>query len=226
MNLKAFAVAFALTVLVVSSAFGQITKSGNAYLFRMKFVKGQTMNYAMNVTSTIPGASKPQTMSMPMSMTVTDVTNGIATIKYKMTSPMGGSKPQEITVKMDNTGKLVSGSAPSMNGISATLPKNPVAVGGSWKNTTSVPSGAAGNMNVTNTYKFLGFKTVNGKQVANISVSMSGKSSAISVSGGGTMLLSVADGSMVNTAMNVDTSVSMQGGTPMKMAMKVNMVRK
>lgn len=221
-SLLAAGLALALSV----PGSSQITKSGNGYLFRMKFVKGQSINYNMAVASTIAGMAKPQTINMPMSMVVMDVNGSVATVKYKMQSPVGGAKPQDFTVKMDNTGKLVSGNSPAMNGISATLPIQAVPVGGTWKNTTGVPAGPGGNMDVTNVYKFLGFKTVNGKQAANVALTMSGKSAGMSIKGGGTMLILSSDGSIYSTALTIDTSLSGQGAKPMSMSMKVNLVRK
>lgn len=228
MSLKSSVVVLIAGVAMVSAlpAASQISKSGSGYLFRMKFVKGQTINYSMSVSSTVPGMAKPQVVNMPMSMTVTEVNGNVATVRYKMQSPVGMAKAQDFTVKMDNTGKLVSGNSPTMNGISATLPIKPVPVGGTWTNTTAVPAGPGGNMDVTNNYKFLGFKTVGGKQAANIQVTMSGKAPSMTIKGSGTMLLLATDGSIFATNLNMNTSLSMKGQKPMSMDMKVALNRK
>jgi len=203
----------------------QVSRSGGGYLFRMKFTKGQKMTYMMSMNTSASGMAQPMKTSVPMTMTVMSVQGNVATMKMTMGAVMG-QKPRDITVKMDNTGKLVSGNMQGLNGVSATYPKNPVAVGGSWKNTTAFPLGPGGNLDSTTNYKFKSIKNVGGRQVAELYVTMTGKSQQFKMSGSGTMLILMADGSLWNTQITTDMDMAVEGKGNMKMKMGLSLVRK
>lgn len=204
----------------------QITKQGNGYLMRMKFVKGANMSYSMVVKG--GSAGQQFNMTSPMKMTVASTKGTTGVLNYAV-GPMkmlmngkplniGGGQVTKATVTLDNRGKVVSGAAGSNPGGTITLPAGPIAVGGTWTGSTSVAAGAA-PMTVNATYKLLGIQNVGGKSAAKISISMKG-TGATNVSGTGIMFLSVADGSLIRNENNMTVS-SPQMPKPMAMTMVI-----
>lgn len=207
------AVALTATAILAGSvrSEAQVSPSGGGYLMRMKFVKGASASYTMATTMTMPGAKQPQTMTMPLSMRVVDVKNGIGTVAYKVGPMPGQQKATEATVKMDSRGNTVGEKNPIISGVSGMeLPQKPVKVGETWKVNGTVPS-MIGQMNTQSTYKFRGLKNVSGKQVALIDVTVSGSSGKIRFSGGGQMQLMASDGSLF--AVNMTQKVATEQGS-------------
>src|SRR5688572_7694840 len=107
-----------LALIVAANGAAQITKSGNGYLFRMKYAKGQTAKYAMDVKASIknPQTGKTQTMdmSMPMVSKVTAVSGGTGTIQATVGPVkalvdgkpfnLPNNQPKTQTTKMDARG--------------------------------------------------------------------------------------------------------------------------
>lgn len=185
----------------------QITKSGGGYLFRVKYLKGQQVDYTFQVTSTPIGGAGGLTVSMPIAGVVTDVTRGISTLQV-VTGPMtmGGKKisqpSQQMIVKFDSRGRMVSGTIPGGQNLTITLPERPMRIGASssfsqMMNLNSMP------MKEVGVYRFVGFKTVRGRQVARLNFTLSGKgvglkvqnsSGTFTTSGSGMVDIAVADG--------------------------------
>jgi hypothetical protein len=182
----------------------QVTKQGNAYLFKMKFAKGQSINYKVKAETTGTMAS---VVGMDMGMLVKDVQNGVASVEVSMgqmtmngkAMGQGGGQGMKQLVKMDANGKAVGG---NFSGMSGNLPTKPVKIGDTWSASAPMAGpGMNGNMNAT--YKFTGFKPIGGKNCAVISVTMTGVTS-----GSGTIFINSADGSMVSTTIKTSTKIT------------------
>ncbi len=224
--MKSFAPCLALGLLAIPLLSpAQVTKQGNGYLFRMKFTKGQVMNYKLTSQST--GATpNPINVGMAMSMNVKKVSNGKATVDVKMGSmtmngqPMNSGAPMVQTMTMDTMGAASGGNIAGSFG--GNYPAKAIPVGGTWSAKVPVQAPGAMGGNMAATYKFLGFQNVGGKQVAKVGMTMTGVSS-----GSGTMLISAVDGSLIST--NVTTTTKMgnpQTGKPivLKSTIKVSRV--
>lgn len=217
------------TAILGSAAEAQVTQRGNGYLFRQKFTPGQTLRYTfrVNTIGAMPGSNKPMTLVMPMAMKVVSVRAGIATMSITRGAMsmngqrMGANTSPPVTIKMNNQGKVVQGPAGS-SGSLAVLPANPVPVGGTWTSTVPIPQMGQAKA----TYKFLGISNVGGRPVARIGMSMSSLG-ATRMSGTGTTLISVADGSAVSANMNMNLTMpaARQGTKPQTMKMRINISR-
>ncbi|MBV6456984.1 MAG: hypothetical protein HONBIEJF_00089 [Fimbriimonadaceae bacterium] len=204
-------------------ASAQVTKEGAGYRFKAKYAKGQVLKYDMTIKSS--GKDVPAnagTMSMPFSLTVKDFKNGIATIRYQ--GEMMGQKVDQ-TIKMDQYGKVVGGQA--MSSINATFPNRALKVGESWKMDIPMNSPMAAGMKLNGTYKFVGLKSVGGKQVAHIGVNLAGAGGpgGMKITGKGAIYVLVADGHM--SSATVDQNMVMSSGQkPMTLKMNVSIKRK
>lgn len=191
--------------LLLGAALGQaqIAKQGSAYLFRMKFTKGAKYAYKMNVDMTMPkGMGGPAdgkaNMLMTMNIHVKDVKKDVATVAYSA-SPMKMNgkemgKATQMEVKQNTRGKFVQGDAAAMNAGSINLPEKPIKLGDSWTAETKMGTGA-GAMTVNAKYTFKSIKTVNGKQIAVLGVTMA-SSTPVKLNGGGTVELYMSDGAL------------------------------
>ena len=203
----------------------QIAASPSGYTMKMKWVKGAKMDYtmAMNMTG-VPNA--PAMKPIPFSMKVKDVQKGIATIEFT-----GANMPSGTTVKMDSSGKIVGGNKAAMGmsgGLTgASLPSKPVKVGETWKHTETTDT-PMGKMKMSSTYKMLGVKTIAGKQVAEISMTISGGGQSMKIDGTGTMRLLMADSSLYSANLNQNMTMTREGvkGAPQKMKMTIAISRK
>lgn len=214
---------------LVASSEAQVAKSGNGYLLRYKFVKGQTYKYNMKADVTVSGLpaqagqpSKPMTqnVTMTISMTVAEVKNSIATLKIKVTQ---GSKVEERTAKVNNRGKLVEGGQGLESAGLFELPEKAVAAGATWVgNANAAVPGSSSAMSAKTTYKFEGIKVVNGKSLAEIS-SVSNVTGVGTMKVIGTSRLNVSDGVLFsqNSNLNGDVPNPMAStGKPMKISGK------
>ncbi|MEZ0324316.1 MAG: hypothetical protein ACAH95_00275 [Fimbriimonas sp.] len=197
-----------LALAVVSaSAHGQVTKSGDGYLLRVKYVKGQTLKYS-SVNSIIgaQGGGQPMKITMPMIMKITDVTKGYAKASITTGPAMLGknpmSKAQTVFIELSPTNAAKSKGAPGIAG--AQFPLKPVKVGQTWSMAAPIAdtSGMTGG-DIKAMYKFGGLKTVNGKSMAVVSYSLSG-----GVTGGGTLLLLAADGTLYSNVAKITLNAS------------------
>ncbi|HVT13477.1 MAG TPA: hypothetical protein VHE55_14530 [Fimbriimonadaceae bacterium] len=214
-----------LLLLVVGSASAQIKKQGNGYLLRTKYTKGEVITYVTDTKTNAQG--RDMLISMTMTQKVLSVSRtGAATVSMTMGKvllngkPMGQQVPekmQKVTFETDSQGHVKGGGQQNTNVI---MPDKPIPVGGTWSATTNAPIGTGQSMQVTVTYKLLGFEKKGKYQTAKISVKMSG-SGQMAISGTGTMWLNMADGSMVEYV----NKASMTFGS-MQMPMDMTVIRK
>lgn len=218
------------TSFVVAPNIGntQVSKQGEKYLLRISWAKGKTYRWKISTATTMPGQA-PMNMNTGYAAQVKDVKNGIATIVFtsdKMPGQTTAPKPAE--VKMDNRGKVVSGSVPGMDSLSVAMPAGPVAVGQKWSETRNLSggmTGGAGSMKVTTNYTFKGVKSVGGRQVAVIDTSTSiGGNPQMSGTGTGTMTLDLADGMLRNFSMSQTMKIK-NGQNTMTLPVKVTVAR-
>lgn len=198
--------ALVLCALALSAgATAQVSKQGSAYLFRVKYSKGQKLSYNLAATITMPPglAAGPQKLTAPIIMVVKEVKAGVATIDYQA-GPflMNGRKTtekQSAILKQDTRGRIVSGDATYTNVSSMALPEKPIKVGESWKAQTTTSAGGGQPVKMNATYTFRGIKTVKGKSVAVVGVVMK-SAEGIAMAGSGDLTLLVSDGSVVTSS--------------------------
>jgi hypothetical protein len=214
-------------------ADAQVTKSGNGHLLRVRYTKGQAMDYTVTTSVTVPGAQGQQParsrITAPLSMRVQDVARGIATVKIESGPAMVDGKPQgqktETTVRLDNRNQpqgQAGGGVESM--AAAILPANAVTVGQRWTSTATV-NVMNQPMNLSVTYTFRGVRRVGGRDVAEIQAQYTGKGFA-TFTGSGTTLLRVADGTLQSSVVSLRANISAGQNTATNVTMEMNVVRK
>lgn len=201
----------ACVALVPAFASAQIKKQANgAYLMRIKYTKGEVIKQAIDtvVTGLPPGspgadANGRQHLQVMTNTKIVSVSNGNATMLVSVQQiVLNGhatkqtSAPRSIT--MDTRGQPVGGST-TQNGATK-LPENAVKVGQTWSGPLPVGNGMSGGG--TATYKFLGIKNVDGKQVAVLSLKISTPQIK---SGGGTLYLFASNGETYKTNLSLST---------------------
>jgi hypothetical protein len=208
-----------------SLASAQITKSPQGYLFRMKHQAGAIFKYA--VVSTLSGATetgKPMKFNLPMTWKVLGVKNGVATIDTTVGPvSMGGSpmmQPTKTRIQMDARGRMV-GQAGVGQQVTPSLPEKPIKVGQSWSASAPIELPMQGDKKVNATYTFKGFKTVNGKQMAELSIKTAGQAT-----GSGTMLLQASDGSVFRSTLRLNLAVTNPNGGASKYKVTAEISRK
>lgn len=205
-------------------ARAQVTSQGGGYLFRLKFTKGQTIKYEMSTSMQAPGGKGgPMNFAVPVTMKITEVKNGVATVATTTTMPaMGGkskSQPMTDTIKIDNRGRPQGDKSGAMQGMQMALPAGPVKIGGSW--TDTIKGGAMPGMSMKGTYKLV---SVQGG-VATISMTVGGDGQGMKISGTGTMKVSVADGWTQSAKLNMRMNMG-SGKDAQSMAVNLTMTRK
>ncbi len=201
-----------------TAALPQISKSGNGYLFRMKFTKGVISKYQMTATTSLPtGGSMP--FSTPFSQKVLSVANGVATVEFTVGPPVvngqAQGKPTIQTLKLDSKGKIVGGSA-SQQVSNITFPDKPVGIGGTWSGEMAGPGQMGAGGKLTATYKLVAVKKVGNLDVAVVSSTVKGGGSGMTITGSGESMLRLSDGSLQSS--NIKMTVTMpgqNGGKPM-----------
>jgi hypothetical protein len=223
-----------MALAVLGSAFvprasqAQITKTGNAYLFRMKYTKGAKYKFVLN--SSVPVAKKPKAtnLSVPYSMTVSNVTGNVGTLNMQVGPSRIGGKVvgpvQNVVVKLDTRGRIIGNNTNPSNISGIVFPDKPVKIGDTFPVNGNAATGAAG-MTISGNYKFIGIKTVGGRQVAELAITLSGSGTASS-QGSGTSFLDVADGQIVTATINQTITVQPQGGKAISMKNSVVISRK
>lgn len=217
-------VGLASAVIVTPSvSAAQVSKQGSKYLFRIKWSPGKSYSYKM--TTSVTGGQS-MNLAGALKLKVLSVASGVANIESTM-SGMGSQQPMTQKIKMDSRGKVVGQTSAQSMGTNMEFPKDPVAVGGTWNSTISM--GGTGNLNSKNTLK--GFKTINGKQYAHVvtSVTTSGSTGGMKMTGSGDSLVDMADGMSLRATFKMDMTVPMtrsDGGAAssqaIKMAVSVN----
>lgn len=212
--------AFVLLLIAGGSANAQITKSGAGYLLRVKYTKGQVLKFS--TLSTMSGAqgpkSAPVSVSLPISLSVTDVKNGLATTKL-VVGPMrmGASEiqPAESTTMTINTRNQPS-SDDARSLLGGELPQAAVKIGQTWSTSAAIPDMTGASRAMKATYRFNGLKTVNGKSMAMITYALSG-----ATTGSGTLLLLASDGTLYSN----DAKLSVPNGPSSKVLVTSKMKR-
>lgn len=210
-----------------NSARAQITKSGAGYLFRVKYAKGQKLNYDMTVTILIPKGMGPQgggtrTVTGPLRMIVTDVKGTTASIHIDLGPMIVSGKPaspaQKVDLQVDSHGNLTSAKPTGLENLFMPLPEKPMKVG---ESTTSAKTVAARgkSIKIATVTKFTGVQAVAGRQAAVFISTISAAGAPGSASG--TRAFAVSDGTVVSST--IVSSTPVPGGS---VRQQVALVRK
>jgi hypothetical protein len=211
--------AFGVGVLVLASADAQVTQSGNGYLLRTKYTKGQTLKYTTTSSVQMPPQgnqpAQPLRLEMPIVLRVTEVNAKESKIEATLgPATMGGSQVQPATkmdMALDNRNRA---SASGARTLVAELPDKPVRVGETWTTNAPIPDmvggGASGTVNAT--YKFNGLKTINNRRVAEITYTLSG-----GAKGNGTIHVLASDGTLWSNTASIQ--LAQGGGPPLNIVM-------
>ena len=209
-------------------AGAQVTKQGDAYLFRLKYTKGQKLNYDVVSTVQMPGGQGAMAVTIPMAMLVKDVTGKISTVQIEVGPMMMNGKPgpqpkRTMDVKLDDRGKTVGGGTPGMQGVNTQLPEKPLKIGESFTSTNSMNI-AGQPLNVKSVSRFTGVPKMGGRTVAVLATTATA-SGALQVKGSGTGYIDIADGSLVSMSMNQEMTMK-QGAQSQTMKNVVKVTRK
>jgi hypothetical protein len=218
---------------LASATQAQVTKVGNGYQFRVKYHKGMKVKYLMKVTSGMPvqsagGKAQSIVIVIPVSGVVTDMQNKIATVQMTTGPNTFNGKTQgaqqNITIKVDDRGKVVSGAPNGMENMTIALPDKPLKVGDTFTAHQNVNMGVM-PLTVNAVYKFTGMKSVGGHQLAMFAVTLTGTGNVpspqgasvhLSTAGTGQMSISAEDG--MTTLVNIDQTVTVpQGAQTLKL---------
>lgn len=201
--MKPFLTACALLVALSNvPAPAQVTPKGAKSLLRVKWVKGKSYKYAVNVSAMVPGQKRPMNQAMSLALDVTDVKAGSGTVKYALKG--SGSADSASTAVVDNRGR--ASNKTDIGQLLIPFPEKPVAVGESWKETTSGTNPMYGKSTVVMTMTYRGIKTIKGRKLAEINVSTSVSGGSTVGKGLGLVQVSPEDG-MVQS---MEQSLSMQ----------------
>lgn len=209
-----FRVAGAVVLLGMAiGAQAQVKQVGGKYQFRIKYTVGKTISYNMRTSMNM--GTTAMNIDMPMKVKCTaqkgDVytvqsTSGPATRDGK--PMMQGAKPQTATFQIKSTGEPV-GTAPGGVGLNnIKMPTEAIPVGHTWAGTISMPQGGG---SAKANYKFVGVKSIGGKQCAQIAITMTMTGGMGNMKGNGTLNLLMDDGQAQNMQMTVGGSL---GGGP------------
>jgi hypothetical protein len=190
--------AIAILTCLCACAFAvpQVTRQGERYRFQLNLKAGQTVRYEVRASMTVPGQSTPIAVTQMLRQRVMSVTNGIARLQVSSSTTVNLPNTQPITsneeVRVDRLGRVVGGIGQAQ-GISR-LPANPVRVGDTWS--AGVPLGPAsgntrGNANVT--FRFLGMKRLEGRDLAEVAITIKSAAS-VQMTGEGRGYILASDG--------------------------------
>lgn len=193
---------------ISSFATAQVTKAGNGYLLRVKYSKGQSIQYSSttSIAGMVAEAGKSTVYKvvMPIKMKIDTVVKGIASSTVTVgPATMSGSVIQQVrTLKMQlNTLNKAANSTTAPTFLAA-LPPKTVKVGAKWSASApmeTMPGQQSGRLNAV--YTFEGVKTVDKKSVAMISYTISG-----SAAGKGMILVLASDGTLYRNSAKVKLS--------------------
>ncbi len=157
---------FGLCALVVPS-IGQVTKVSTGYLFRIRFVKGENLKFAIPV-KVLQNGKKEFEVAMSANMKVVDVKNGIATIKGGVTYPGSNGAYDNRSEMVTNRGAVLG--AGNLTGVLVVFPKQPLKIGDSFISTVPGSAAAQGGSSPSDIakakYTFKGFTMFQGASVA------------------------------------------------------------
>lgn len=209
--------------LAVTPSDAQISKKGNAYLFRAKYRKGQTLSFNFNTVVTPLGSktnTEKQSITMPVAMRVVNIKphNVSKEPIAQITSDVGPMllngkqfRPKtSVTVFVDPLNALVGTGSQEIAQFSTPLPAKPLKVGESWSSTINASEATGIPLRVKASYTLI--RVLGGK--AFIMVKLSGQSTGqtkITTSGQGQMVLRMADASL--DTMDMIQTVKLPNGT-------------
>lgn len=205
---------------VPQPSYAQVTKSGTKYLFRIKFKKGEKFDYSVTNSMSIPG-SKPQD---PKPMSYTWTTKSVSGDNAIITMSSGGSSED---ISMNSRGITNAKSSVSMfSNEMATLPEKAIAIGDSWSSSGKT-QGMSGPMDVKTTNTFKGIKTVDGKKMAHIAVTIKMTGSGINGTGTGDNLVELSNGMSYRATIKMELKASNpQDGKTMTFKVNTAVTRK
>jgi|688.fasta_scaffold191589_2 hypothetical protein len=197
-------------------AEAQISKVGGGYLLRIKHVKGAVQKY--RVTTTMAAMGKP--MIIDVTSKVVGVKGKVGTVESTVTMTMNGQKgkPQISKMEVNDRGQIVGGDKNQMM-LPMALPEKPVAVGSKWSGEMN-----AQGMVTKSQYVFNGVKKVNGRDVADISFTLTGGMPGSKVAGKGKSMVLVSDGSLQSLNMDMNLSIPTPKGQKPQKPMAMSMV--
>lgn len=199
-----------LFALACLSAVAQVTRKGNAYLFRAKHVAGSKANYMLTTQAGLAGAA-PNTILMPLKLAVLALHKDVADLKVTIgpITVKGQAKPirpaMTETVQVDSLNRPVGN---TQSPVGNAFPQQAIKVGQSW--TAAMP--IAGQGNVDAHYMFRGMKRMGRKQVAVVDVAVTAAVKGINVLGKGNMLIFASDGSVAHLQLTMDMQLPAQNG--------------
>ncbi|HLK16031.1 MAG TPA: hypothetical protein VKT78_14590 [Fimbriimonadaceae bacterium] len=180
-----------LSALLAASAGAQVTKNGNAYLFRLHLTKGEKLHF--KVPFTISGY-EAYNLRFGMFLKVLKVSStGEATVHCKVETGafnLTGRDPNGGTFTVDQRGRVGSDDHGASVGFCIVYPKDPVAVGGTF--IAPVPAALGGGTAGTTsqaTFKFLGFSGAGAHRCAKLTFTVQGNKDP-----GGSILVRMSDG--------------------------------
>ena len=200
-----------LTLGIALFAFGagtadaQITKQGDRYAFRLGLKKGMKFTLLTTSEVTMSPGQPPMKINLPVKFNVLDVKNGVAKVEIESTNPMGNGKPQKSVLNVKPNGQLDGAAGPASNAF--IIPSKPLKPGEAYRTQTSMGAGGGPGGNADVTYIFRGVQKVGGKQVAVFDVRMT-LSGMMSMQGSGKQYMSVADGIVVSSDLNLTVNLS------------------
>jgi hypothetical protein len=206
-----------LVALAPQTSEAQVTKSGSKYLLRMKWTKGLSMNYEINMRQQ---GGNGQGQKMGLNYAVQSVKGTSAVVLVTVNMP--GQQPTKQKVTIDDRGKATGGEAAGLNNA-LEFPKEPIAVGGTWK-TSGVFPGMSGQLKGTSTNVFKAIKTEGGKQYAVIESTLKATGGGMTGNNKSTSLIDMADGHMKRSTMNMKMSISMKDNSGKTQTQTIDMV--
>ncbi len=194
----------------------QISKSGKKYVLRMKWAKGQKLNY--NLAMSMSG-QKPMNMGLSYNVKSLKGKAGVMDI----TATMPGQSPTTETVTVDERGRVSGGNA-NMSGNVLEYPAGAIGIGESWTTDATFP-GAPGGLKgkAKNTLK--GLRKVDGKDYMHIESKMDAKGTQVTATGVNNVLVGMADGQILRSTLKMDVTMS-NGNQKQTVNMTVTLTRK
>lgn len=169
----------------------QVTTKAGKGTFRIKWVKGKSYNYSINVSALIPGSSKVMNNPFSLKLKVLDVAGTVGNIQYQLAGGQNAAEAPQ-TVKVDALGKSPAGSG--LSDVFVSYPTKPLAVGESYTVSQPATNTMFGRAATTMKMKFKGVVSEGGRKVASFDVESVLKGASTTGSGKGTMTVNVADG--------------------------------
>ncbi len=207
----------------------QVTKQGDAYLFRVKYKKGAKYSFLLSSSSPATSGIPAQKLEVPFSYLVLGTKGDETEVKIsvgpsKFNGKPNTPQPQIITATLDDRGKLIKSTQKGMGNLTGViLPEKPVKIGGEFpiKSDNSVDGGA---LELRGAYAFKGFKTMSGRKVAQFDVRQNSTGMA-SISGGGKTFIDVADGLLLLATIDQIVTIQ-QNGKSISVKNQVTIIRK